>query len=295
MQQRPHHKFWPKRLPHALTVPSTSLWDNLAISARRYPDKPALVFFGRVLTYAQLRGPGRAPGGAPARLGVRKGDRVVLDMQNCPQLVIAHFAILRANAVVVPVNPMNRAEELKHYITDPDARVAIVTGDLAADMAKAAMRAAARAPGAPDRHAVHRCLRPGRQRRRRAAARLARLAAHAPPAAALAKAARCTPGPTRWPTTCRCPSWRSARTTWPCCPTPAAPPACPRAACTRTAASCTTRWPGRCLGQRHGRQRRAAGGAHVPHHRHGERDAHQHLAGRHLVLMPRWDRDWPGG
>ncbi|HYE70806.1 MAG TPA: long-chain fatty acid--CoA ligase, partial [Aquabacterium sp.] len=70
-------------------------------------------------------------------LGVRKGDRVVLDMQNCPQLVIAHFAILRANAVVVPVNPMNRAEELKHYITDPDARVAITTSDLAAELAKA--------------------------------------------------------------------------------------------------------------------------------------------------------------
>ena len=61
----------------------------------------------------------------------------MLDMQNCPQLVIAHFAILRANAVVVPVNPMNRAEELKHYIEDPDAKVAITTGDLAAEIAKA--------------------------------------------------------------------------------------------------------------------------------------------------------------
>src|SRR6478752_5965127 len=70
-------------------------------------------------------------------LGVRKGDRVILNMQNCPQLVIAHFAILRANAVVVPVNPMNRAEELKHYITDPDAKFAITTGDLAPELAKA--------------------------------------------------------------------------------------------------------------------------------------------------------------
>src|SRR6185436_1543444 len=70
-------------------------------------------------------------------LGVRRGDRVILDMQNCPQLVIAHFAILRANAVVVPVNPMNRAEELKHYIVDPDAKVAITTGDLAPELARA--------------------------------------------------------------------------------------------------------------------------------------------------------------
>src|SRR6478735_6293190 len=134
---RPHYKFWPKRLPHAITLPATSLWDNLATSARRYPGKAALVFFGRVLTYAQLQQQAERLAARLHALGVRKGDRVLLDMQNCPQLVVAHFAILRANAVVVPVNPMNRAEELKHYITDPDAKVAITTGDLAAEIAKA--------------------------------------------------------------------------------------------------------------------------------------------------------------
>ncbi|MDB5859259.1 MAG: long-chain-fatty-acid--CoA ligase-like protein [Ramlibacter sp.] len=134
---RPHYAFWPKRLPHALTLPATSLWDNLATSARRYPDKPALVFFGRVLRYAELQRQAERLAARLQALGVKKGDRVLLDMQNCPQLVVAHFAILRANAVVVPVNPMNRAEELKHYITDPDAKVAITTGDLAAELAKA--------------------------------------------------------------------------------------------------------------------------------------------------------------
>lgn len=134
---RPHHKFWPKRLPHTLTPPATSLWDNLATSARRYPGKPAIVFFGRVFTYAELLQQAERLAARLHALGVRKGDRVLLDMQNCPQLVVAHFAILRANGVVVPVNPMNRAEELKHYITDPDAKVAITTGDLAAEIARA--------------------------------------------------------------------------------------------------------------------------------------------------------------
>ncbi|MBK6008886.1 long-chain fatty acid--CoA ligase [Ramlibacter ginsenosidimutans] len=134
---RPHYKFWPKRLPHALTPPATSLWDNLEISARRYPHKPAIVFFGRTTSYAELQEQAERLAARLFALGVRKGDRVLLDMQNCPQLVIAHFAILRANAVVVPVNPMNRAEELKHYITDPDAKVAITTGDLAGEIAKA--------------------------------------------------------------------------------------------------------------------------------------------------------------
>ena len=132
-----HYKFWPRRLPHSISPPAVSLWDNLATSARRYPHKAALVFFGRTTTYAELADQAERLAAYLYGLGVRKGDRVALDMQNCPQLVVAHFAILRANAVVVPVNPMNRSEELKHYIVDPDVRVAITTADLAADLAAA--------------------------------------------------------------------------------------------------------------------------------------------------------------
>jgi len=134
---RPHYQFWPKRLPHSLTVPATTLWDNLATSARRYPDKSALVFFGSRTTYSALAQAAERLAAHLHAQGVRRGDRVLLCMQNCPQLVVAHFAILRANAVVVPVNPMNRAEELKHYITDPDAQVAITTADLAVELAQA--------------------------------------------------------------------------------------------------------------------------------------------------------------
>ena len=135
--QRPHHAFWPRRLPLAITPPATSLWDNLATSARRYPDKAALVFFERVLTYRELLSQAERLAARLQALGVTRGDRVVLAMQNCPQLVIAHFAILRCNAVVVPVNPMNRAQEIRHYIVDPDARVALTTGDLAPELVAA--------------------------------------------------------------------------------------------------------------------------------------------------------------
>jgi len=134
---KPHYSFWPARVPHSISLPETTLWDNLDISARRFPNKDALIFLGARLTYADLRKQAEKLAAYLQSVGVQKGDRVVLNMQNCPQLVIAHFAILRANAVVVPVNPMNRSEELKHYITDPDARVAITTADLAPDLAKA--------------------------------------------------------------------------------------------------------------------------------------------------------------
>ena len=50
---RPHHAFWPKRLPHSITLPETSLWDNIATNARRYPQKDALVFFGTRYSYSR--------------------------------------------------------------------------------------------------------------------------------------------------------------------------------------------------------------------------------------------------
>ncbi len=132
-----HAAVWPARLPARINAPATSLWMNLAISAMRYPEKAALVFMGRVWTYRELMASAEQLAGQLKALGVQAGDRVVLDMQNCPQLVITHFAILRIDAVVVPVNPMNRAEELKHYITDPDTRVAVTTADLAPELAQA--------------------------------------------------------------------------------------------------------------------------------------------------------------
>jgi len=132
-----HFTFWPKRLPRSIKPPATSLWHNLAVNALRFPDKPAIVFFDQVLSYSQLMEHAERLAATLATCGVKSGDRVALLMQNSPQWVVAHFAILRANAVVVPVNPMNRAEELKHYITDPDTRFAIAAADLAAELAKA--------------------------------------------------------------------------------------------------------------------------------------------------------------
>ena len=134
---KPHYAHWPLRVPHAFTPPQTTLWDNLAISAQRFPDKDALVFLGRTLSYRELLQQSERIAAWLAASGVKQGDRVLLYMQNCPQWVAAHFGILRANAVVVPVNPMNRAKELEHYISDAGAVVAITSADLAGEMGAA--------------------------------------------------------------------------------------------------------------------------------------------------------------
>lgn len=96
-----------------------------------------MVFFGNETTYAEFWDQVQRLANWLHSRGVGAGDRVILLMQNCPQWVIAYHAVLLANAVVVPVNPMNRAEELGHYIADAAAKVAIAAADLAGELGNA--------------------------------------------------------------------------------------------------------------------------------------------------------------
>jgi fatty-acyl-CoA synthase len=126
-----HYPHWPPGVPKSLPVPRTSLYYNLEVSARRYPDKGALYYYGTSISYAELQRSAEALAGFLQQVcGVHKGDRVLLYTQNSPQFVIGYYAILRADAVVVPVNPMNRRDELAYYVADSDARVIISTQDL---------------------------------------------------------------------------------------------------------------------------------------------------------------------
>jgi fatty-acyl-CoA synthase len=130
MQPR-HFRFWPKNLPTELSFPRTSLFYNLEVSAARYPDKPAVIFYDTPLRYSALESQAeRLAGYLQQRCGVQRGDRVLLFMQNSPQFFVSFYAILRADAMVVPVNPMNLTDELRHYVIDSDARVAVTGQEL---------------------------------------------------------------------------------------------------------------------------------------------------------------------
>ncbi|GAB4010758.1 AMP-binding protein [Nocardioides ultimimeridianus] len=98
--------------------------------ARERPDRPALAFAGAEMSYAELADRVAAVAGWLEGAGVRPGDRVAVLLPNCPQFVIAFLAILRAGAVHVPVNPMFKAAELTHELTDCGARVVITLDTL---------------------------------------------------------------------------------------------------------------------------------------------------------------------
>ena len=126
-----HLAHWPPGLPCHLTLPQTHLFHNAEVSAARYPDKPFLVFYDTLVTFRQFQQQAEHIAGFLQQVcGVKAGDRVLLYMQNSPQWILAFYGILRANAVVVPVNPMNLTDELRHYVHDSGATVAFVPQDL---------------------------------------------------------------------------------------------------------------------------------------------------------------------
>lgn len=125
-----HYPSWPKRLPKTLICPEVPLYDYLEVSARRYPDHTAINYYGNKISYAQLWSESCCLAGALAAMGVKKGDRVAIYMQNSPQFIISFFGILRANAVVVPLNPMLMSRELAILLGDCGARVVLAGQEL---------------------------------------------------------------------------------------------------------------------------------------------------------------------
>ena len=126
-----HFAHWPPGAPKTLPVSRESVYTNLVASTEKYPERTLVDYYGTRLAYADIKREADALAGFLQRhCGVAKDNRVLLYLQNSPQFVIAYYAILRADAAVVPVNSMNRTEELRHYVEDAQASVAIVGQEL---------------------------------------------------------------------------------------------------------------------------------------------------------------------
>jgi fatty-acyl-CoA synthase len=131
-------KHWPPGLPPSVPKPQGSLWDALMASVKARPHKAAFVLGAQVLSYAELARQAKALAGWLQRsAGVARGDRVLLWSQNSLEFVVASYAVLRADAVVVPINAMWTADEARHVIEDSGARVAIVADEFVSRLANA--------------------------------------------------------------------------------------------------------------------------------------------------------------
>ena len=112
-------------VPHDIEEQRGSLVDLVEESARRFPKRVALEFFKRTTTYAELEEQILRAANGLRKLGVSAGDRVAIVLPNCPQHVVAFYAVLRLGAIVVEHNPLYTPRELRHQFEDHGAKVAI--------------------------------------------------------------------------------------------------------------------------------------------------------------------------
>jgi len=125
-----HFKFWPVRMPKELYYPEVPLFEFLETSARRYPDKTAIIYYGRLISYKFLWEAVLRLANALISRGIKKGDRVALYLQNTPHFIIGFYGAMRAGAVVVPINPMLLEKDLEFILRDTGAKILITSSDL---------------------------------------------------------------------------------------------------------------------------------------------------------------------
>jgi len=122
---KPWLDHYPAGVPKTLAVPAASVPDLVDRVADKFGKKTALIFYGKKVSYAELKESIDRFAAALDGLGVRKGDTVGLYLVNCPQYVIAYFASLKIGAKVTPISPVYTSHEVKHQLQDSDATTVV--------------------------------------------------------------------------------------------------------------------------------------------------------------------------
>jgi long-chain acyl-CoA synthetase len=121
---------WPAEVPKNIKYPRVPLEEILHESAENFPEKVALVYGERKITYAQLELISNQFANALAKLGVKKAECVALFLPNIPQFIIAYFGILKVGAVVTAISPLHREREVEYQLCDSEAQTIIVLDSL---------------------------------------------------------------------------------------------------------------------------------------------------------------------
>jgi len=129
MSQYPWLKYYDTGVPYTLKYPNNSIYGLIAEASQQYPKRCALNFMGNIISYHDLINLVVYFSGALNNLGLKKGDRVMLLLPNCPQFVIAYLALRRLGMTVVLANPLNVERELIFKFFDSEAK-GVVTLDL---------------------------------------------------------------------------------------------------------------------------------------------------------------------
>ncbi len=139
MNMPPRARLWEKAWPPHVTGTfevTKPLPELLRLAAEKNPSRVAVSYYGRDISYGELNSLIDRCARLLIRLGLTKGDRVALFLQNCPQFIIAYFGTLRAGGIVVPLNPMFKQAELRQELQDAGCRILIASDTLYPEAAK---------------------------------------------------------------------------------------------------------------------------------------------------------------
>lgn len=126
IREKPWYKLWPTNVRKSIDYPEVPLFEFLRSAAQKYPEKTAIVYFDRELTYKELDVLSDKFATALADFGVKKGDKVAIFLPNVPQFIISYYGALKAGAIVTAISPLYKEREVEHQLNDSEAETIVV-------------------------------------------------------------------------------------------------------------------------------------------------------------------------
>lgn len=114
---------YPRSIAWDAQLSEDCVTDLLESAARKFPSNPALEWMGSVMKYKDLARTVEYAAAGLQALGVKKGTRVGMFMPNCPQFVVAYYAILKAGGIVVNINPLYAVPDIRHEMSDANVEI----------------------------------------------------------------------------------------------------------------------------------------------------------------------------
>ena len=138
--QRPWINHYPGHVAADLELPESTALADFKRSAAARPDKAAVCYFDHEISYSMLDHLSTAFAAGLTALGVKRGDRIIVDLQNVPQFLVASYGGWKAGAIIVPINPMYKDKEVAYFCQDTAAKVLVTQEDIAQSLDLEALR-----------------------------------------------------------------------------------------------------------------------------------------------------------
>ena len=130
-EKRPWLKNYPAWAPQEIEITEDTAIGDFEASAARGPETPAVCYFDHEISYEEINRFSDSMAAAFSEFGLKKGDRVIVDLQNVPQFLIAVYAAWKLGAIVVPLNPMYKEKELTYFCRDSGAKILFTLDEIA--------------------------------------------------------------------------------------------------------------------------------------------------------------------